>query len=94
MTVLSPRGTLLAAAALELAAALIAYAGLTRRPARAAGRPSITATWWSNALLWSSKPRRRVYLALWVPNGLVVGCEAPGRSAAAAAGRAVPGLHA
>jgi predicted MFS family arabinose efflux permease len=76
VAVLSPHGTLLAAAALELAAALIALVGLAWRPARAAGRPSVAATWRANALLWSSAPRRRVYLALWVPNGLVVGCEA------------------
>ena len=50
--------------------------GLTRRPPRTAGRPSITQTWRNNAQLWSSVPRRYVYLALWVPNGLIVGCEA------------------
>jgi predicted MFS family arabinose efflux permease len=73
---LSPQGTLLAAAILDLAAALIAYVGLARRPARASGRPSVAATWRNNVRLWSSAPRRYVYLALWVPNGLIVGCEA------------------
>lgn len=73
---LSPQGTLLAAAILDLAAALIAYMGLARRPARASGRPSVAATWRNNVRLWSSAPRRYVYLALWVPNGLIVGCEA------------------
>ncbi|GAA0645956.1 MFS transporter [Kutzneria viridogrisea] len=72
---LSPRGTLLAGAALYLAAALLARLGLSRRPARAAGRPSIGETWRSNARLWSSVPRRYTYLALWLPNGLIVGCE-------------------
>ncbi|MEV8310004.1 MFS transporter [Streptomyces flavidovirens] len=72
---LSPRGTLLTGAALYLAAAAVARLGLSRRPARGDGRPSITLTWRNNALLWSSGPRRRVYLALWVPNGLIVGCE-------------------
>jgi hypothetical protein len=33
-------------------------------------------TWRSNRLLWSSVPRRYVFLALWIPNGLIVGCEA------------------
>ncbi|MGW0310748.1 MFS transporter [Streptomyces flavidovirens] len=75
VTVLSPRGTLLTGAALYLAAAAVARFGLSRRPARGNGRPSITLTWRNNALLWSSGPRRRVYLALWVPNGLIVGCE-------------------
>lgn len=75
VTVFSPRGTLLAGAALYLAAAVAARVGLTRRAPRAKGRPSIGATWRTNALLWSSRPRRSVYLALWVPNGLIVGCE-------------------
>ncbi|WP_433443111.1 MFS transporter [Nonomuraea sp. CA-141351] len=71
---LSPRGTLLAGAALYLVAAA-AMAWLKKHQPRAEGRPSPAETWRSNALLWSSRPRRRVYLALWVPNGLVVGCE-------------------
>ncbi|MGW2559153.1 MFS transporter [Streptomyces sp. NPDC001514] len=76
VTVLSPRGTLLTGAALYVAAAAVARFGLGERAPRAAGRPSIAETWRNNALLWSSSPRRCVYLALWVPNGLIVGCEA------------------
>jgi predicted MFS family arabinose efflux permease len=72
---LSPRGTLLAGAALYLAAAAVSRFGLSRRPPRATGRPSATETWRNNARLWSSRSRRYVYLALWVPNGLIVGCE-------------------
>lgn len=75
VTALSPRGTLLVAAALYLIGAFVAFLGLDRRPARAAGRPSVAETWRDNARLWSSVPRRYVYLALWVPNGLIVGCE-------------------
>nr|WTB28592.1 MFS transporter [Streptomyces sp. NBC_00830] len=75
LTALSPQGTLLTGAALYGTAAVIARCGLTRRAARAAGRPSVSETWQNNALLWSSRPRRYVYLALWVPNGLIVGCE-------------------
>ncbi|WP_433508647.1 MFS transporter [Nonomuraea sp. CA-143628] len=75
VAVLSPRGALLTGAALYLVAAAVARFGLSRRPPRAAGRPSITETWRDNARLWSAKPRRYVYLALWVPNGLIVGCE-------------------
>jgi predicted MFS family arabinose efflux permease len=41
-----------------------------------AGRASIRETWAQNRHLWSSPARRCVYLALWVPNGLIVGCEA------------------
>ncbi|MFJ9816613.1 MFS transporter [Streptomyces sp. NPDC101151] len=75
LTALSPRICLLLAAALYLAAALILRLGLTARPPRAAGRPSPAATWRTNALLWSDRPRRLTYLGLWLPNGLVVGCE-------------------
>ncbi|WP_327075099.1 MFS transporter [Kitasatospora purpeofusca] len=73
---LTPSGALLTAAALHLLSAGAARAGLRRRPPRAAGRPSVAATWRANARLWSSAPRRSVYLALWVPNGLIVGVEA------------------
>ncbi|MEZ7002693.1 MFS transporter [Streptomyces sp. AD55] len=74
VALLSPRATLLLAALLYAAAALLALR-LTRRPPRATGRPSVAATRRANAALWSSRPRRHVYLALWLPNGLVVGCE-------------------
>ncbi|RFU82229.1 MFS transporter [Streptomyces triticagri] len=72
---LSPRGTLLFGAALYLLSAGVARFGLRRRAPRAVGRPSVRETWRSNRLLWSSPARRAAYLALWVPNGLVVGCE-------------------
>ena len=72
---LSARGALLAGAAAYLIAAAVARFGLSRRPPRTAGPPSIMLTWRNNARLWSSAPRRYVYLALWVPNGLIVGCE-------------------
>lgn len=54
---------------------MLAAAGLSSRPPRTAGRPSVAETWRTNRRLWSSPARRTVYLALWVPNGLVVGCE-------------------
>ncbi|WOX21250.1 MFS transporter [Streptomyces solicathayae] len=72
---LSPRGALLTSASLYLAAALVARLGLSRRAPRASGRPSVAETWRINGRLWSSPARRRIYLALWVPNGLIVGCE-------------------
>lgn len=75
LTALSPRGTLLTGAALYLVTAVVARLGLARRPPRATGRPSAAQTWRINARLWSAGPRRYVYLALWVPNGLIVGCE-------------------
>ncbi|KQX56972.1 MULTISPECIES: MFS transporter [unclassified Streptomyces] len=75
IALLSPRGTVLAGAGLYLAAALLARFGLGARPARAEGRASVAETWRTNARLWSLPARRRAYLALWVPNGLIVGCE-------------------
>ncbi|MFF3911503.1 MFS transporter [Streptomyces sp. NPDC001848] len=75
LAVLSPRTTLLTASALYLAAAATARFGLTRRAPRSSGRPSVAQTWRTNALLWSSPERRTTYLLLWIPNGLVVGCE-------------------
>ncbi|MFE9852761.1 MFS transporter [Streptomyces sp. NPDC005576] len=75
ITLLSPRGALLVGALLYVAAATVTRLGLTDRSPRATGRPSIAATWRVNVLLWGSAPRRTVYLALWVPNGLIVGCE-------------------
>ncbi|GIH24218.1 membrane protein [Acrocarpospora phusangensis] len=75
VTLLTPALTLLTGAALYLLAAVIARVGFTARPPRATGRPSIRETWRTNRTLWSAKPRRYLYLALWVPNGLIVGCE-------------------
>ena len=75
LTILSPHACLLISAALYATAALGTRLGLTARPPRSSGRPSVTATWRTNALLWSSRPRRLVYLGLWVPNGLVVGSD-------------------
>ncbi|MGW2778220.1 MFS transporter [Streptomyces olivaceoviridis] len=75
LAALSPRACLLLAAALYLTAALVLRLGLTARPPRATGRPSPSATWRANAELWSSRPRRLTYLGLWLPNGMVVGCE-------------------
>jgi predicted MFS family arabinose efflux permease len=72
---LSPRGTMAVSAGLYAAGAAAARFGLTRRPPRAAGRASVRDTWRVNARLWSSTARRYVYLALWLPNGLIVGCE-------------------
>lgn len=75
LAVLSPRACLLLSAALYATASLVFRLGLTARPPRASGRPSVSATWRTNALLWSSRPRRLTYLGLWIPNGLIVGCE-------------------
>ncbi|MFI6562772.1 MFS transporter [Streptomyces sp. NPDC050534] len=75
LTVLPARTCLLISAALYATSALGIRLGLTARPPRSSGRPSAAETWRTNSLLWSSRPRRLTYLGLWLPNGLVVGCE-------------------
>ncbi|MGF1237523.1 MFS transporter [Streptomyces sp. 2-6] len=72
---LSPRVSLLLAAVLYAVAAAGVRLGLSGRTPRSSGRPSVTATWRTNAVLWRDRPRRLTYLGLWLPNGLVVGCE-------------------
>ena len=73
---MSPRGALIVAAALEVVAAVVLRFGLVARPPRAEGRPSVGETLRVNRLLMSARSVRITYLALWLPNGLVVGCEA------------------
>ncbi|WNF29389.1 MFS transporter [Streptomyces sp. C11-1] len=95
VAVFSARGTLLVGAALYVVAAAVARFGLTARTPRSTGRASVGETRRTNARLWSSVPRRHVFLALWVPNGLVVGCEslyvayAPGHAGLLFAGGAL-----
>ncbi|MEU7061015.1 MFS transporter [Streptomyces sp. NPDC046197] len=72
---LSPRVSLLLSAVLHAVAAAGFRTGLRHRPPRSAGRPSVAVTWRTNALLWGDRSRRLTYLGLWLPNGLVVGCE-------------------
>lgn len=76
LTLMPARSALLASAGLYLLAAVVARVGLTVRAPRAAGRASVAETWRVNAQLWRRPERRAVYLAMWVPNGLIVGCEA------------------
>ena len=75
VTVISPRETLLTGAVLYVVSGILSFAGLSRRAARAKGRPSAAQTWRNNVLLLASAPRRYVYIGLCVPNGLIVGCE-------------------
>lgn len=50
--------------------------GLTDRPARVSDAKVVRRTRQVNRHLFSSPALRPLYLYLWVPNGLVVGCEA------------------
>lgn len=76
LAVMSPRTTLVIGAALAAGSALVLRLGLRARPPRASGRPSVAITWLVNRELLATPARRAVYLSMWVPNGLVVGCEA------------------
>ncbi|GAA2708066.1 MULTISPECIES: hypothetical protein [Streptomyces] len=73
---LGTRGVFVLAAALT-AAGLVAVAGTVReRSIRLARRPGLRQTWQANVALFSRPGRRALLLNLWVPNGLIVGCEA------------------
>ena len=73
---MSPSTLLMIAAGVFATSAALVRFGLRRRPARAAGRISPGETMRVNRLLWATRGVPTVYLALWVPNGLVVGAEA------------------
>ena len=65
----------LGAAACSFLALLLVRFGLGDHPPRASGK-AVERSRAVNRLLLGSPVLRPVYLALWVPNGLVVGCEA------------------
>ena len=65
----------LGAAAACLVALVLVRLGIRDHPPRASG-PAVRRSRAVNRLLLGSATLRPVYLALWVPNGLVVGCEA------------------
>lgn len=73
---LSPRGLFLFAALADLLALAGVRLGIRARPARTAHRRNVVnhtaAVTWQ---LFRSDVTRPLYIALWVPNGLIVGCE-------------------
>lgn len=75
LIVLSPTGLFLVAAGCSALAALMTRTGLADRPARAGG-PVVRRTREVNRSLLGSRVLRPLYLSSWVPNGLIVGCEA------------------
>lgn len=76
LAAIGPRASLLTAAALALLCAATYRFGLRRRPPRATGRGSVSATWQGNRALLGDPATRSLLLAQWVPNGLIVGAEA------------------
>jgi MFS family permease len=73
---LGPTGLFLLAAAASVTALVWVRTGLAERPPRSGVPVSTRQTLRVNRDLLASPLRRPIYLALWVPNGLIVGCEA------------------
>ncbi|WDZ82709.1 MFS transporter [Micromonospora cathayae] len=76
LTWLTPYQVFLVATALRAVALALTWFGLRERPARTDARASTARTLRVNRELWSDRGRRALLLNLWLPNGLVVGCEA------------------
>jgi MFS family permease len=76
VNIIGSRATFLIAAAMFAWSAVTARLGLAQRTRRRDDKPSVGATWRDNRVLLGTPERRVLYLMLWVPNGLVVGCEA------------------
>jgi len=72
---LSTTGLFLFAAAASFVALLVVLLGVGDHPARAKAASPVRRTRVVNNALLSSHVLRPVYLACWVPNGFVVGCE-------------------
>lgn len=74
---LSPHGLFAAAAVADLLALVNVRLGIRDRPARDTDRGGnvVHRTMAANRALLGSAVTRPLYLALWVPSGLVVGCE-------------------
>jgi hypothetical protein len=75
LLVLSTSGLFLTAAACSALAAVLIRTGVGDHPPRATG-PVVRRTREVNRTLLGSRVMRPLYLSSWVPNGLIVGCEA------------------
>ncbi|MGW6611967.1 MFS transporter [Streptomyces erythrochromogenes] len=71
-----PQGVFAVAAGLTALGAAVVAATVREHSVRLTRRPGLRQTWRTNAELFAQPGRRALLLALWVPNGLVVGCEA------------------
>ncbi len=76
LQVLSVRGVFALAAVLGVLAAGVLRLGVPEQPPRRSGRPGLRETWRGNRRLLGERHTRPLLLALCLPNGLVVGCEA------------------
>ncbi|BFO14216.1 hypothetical protein SHKM778_06040 [Streptomyces sp. KM77-8] len=73
---LSPQGVFATAAALTGAGLVVVATTVRERSIRPPRRPGLRQTWTTNTALLSRSGPRALLLNLWVPNGLIVGCEA------------------
>ncbi|MER7731609.1 MFS transporter [Streptomyces erythrochromogenes] len=71
-----PQGVFAVAACLTALGAAVVAATVREHSVRLTRRPGLRQTWRTNAELFSHPGRRALLVALWVPNGLIVGCEA------------------
>lgn len=76
MAYLSPHDVFLVATGLSGAGLVIVASTVREHSIRLTRRPGLRQTWVTNAALLSRPGRRALLLNLWVPNGLIVGCEA------------------
>ncbi|GIF40213.1 hypothetical protein [Actinoplanes xinjiangensis] len=72
----APAGLFLIAAGASAAVVLILRFGIRERPGVASGTGVVKRTREVNRGLLGSPVTRPLYLAMWVPNGIIVGCEA------------------
>ncbi|MFI2511691.1 MFS transporter [Streptomyces sp. NPDC018972] len=73
---LTPREVFVAATVLTGAALVVVATTVRERSIRPPRRPGLRETWATNTALFSRPGSRALLLNLWVPNGLIVGCEA------------------
>ncbi|KQV17115.1 MULTISPECIES: MFS transporter [unclassified Kitasatospora] len=73
---LSPHQVFVLAAVLTALGLVVLAATVRDHSIRLTRRPGLRQTWSTNAALFADPGQRALLLNLWVPNGLVVGCEA------------------
>ncbi|MFJ9943323.1 MFS transporter [Streptomyces erythrochromogenes] len=71
-----PQGVFAVAACLTALGAAVVAATVREHSVRLTRRPGLRQTRRTNAELFAHPGRRALLIALWVPNGLIVGCEA------------------
>ena len=76
VAVLNVQQTFLISASLAATAVAVLRLSLVKRPARRTTRVGLAATWRGNLTLLRLRELRPLLLALVLPNGLIVGCEA------------------